>query len=166
MRSERQDKYGICIRPSSCNTKMLARDFYSKVICSEEECLSFLRKHNALAGNGVKCNKCNHSAPMVEQKRKQRSGRTTVTWRCENRNCKSIRSVRDWNALFYHEDEAGKSNSRLTLCAIMEIVHNFLYNRRRLQDKVVRLGHSKKTLSDWLEYCRATKRKAMELDHL
>ena len=87
-----------------------------------------------------------------------------ITWRCVNRSCKSTRSVRDWNAFFFHEDSLGRMNNKLSLCTIMEIVYSFLYTRGTLNEAIHRLGISKETVSDWYEYCRATMGRALELE--
>lgn len=138
---------------------MLLREFYCKVVLSEEAAVRFLREKGLLVELDA-CQKCD--GPVTLTKKKLR-GKDLPVWRCRRKGCQAVRSVRRGNAFFTYTDINGKLNSKLSLCEILELV--FLWSIEMSLDIVAQhTGRDRHTVVDWFNYCREVCSRMVSVD--
>lgn len=132
---------------------MLLKDFYRKVILTEDTAVSFLREHNLLDApqEAAPCQRC--GSVMQEKRRRDRGGDFRSVLRCPRKGCQTSRSVRKGNTFFHFTDINSKLNCKLSLCEILELVLFFILEIPT--DTAVTLtGKSYNTVADWYNMCR------------
>ena len=79
---------------------------------------------------------------------------STVSWICKKKSCRKSISVRDSNRFFSWTDKRGRSNSKLSIRKIVEIVYEFLYTTSTTEQLMLRLALSRETVITWMSLCR------------
>lgn len=132
---------------------MLLRDFYINIAASEETAVTFLRQHQLLdaANESDPCTRC--GSEMQEKRRRDRGGEFRPVFRCPRKGCQTSRSVRTGNRFFHYTDLNGKTNSKLTIVQILEVVFMFILDLP-VESVISLTGRSKPTVIDWFNMCR------------
>lgn len=132
---------------------MLAKEFYHNVISNENKAVTFLREHNLVDGiqKADPCYKC--GAVMQEKRKRDRGGEFRPILRCPRRGCQTSRSIRTGNKFFHYTDLNGKTNSKLSICEILELVYYFVSDIPISTTQVL-TGKSPNTVTKWFNMCR------------
>ena len=79
---------------------MLLKDFYRRVILTEDTAVTFLREHNLLEAPNetASCHRC--GSIMLEKRKRDRGGDFRPVLRCPRKGCQTTRFVRKGNAFF------------------------------------------------------------------
>ena len=106
---------------------MLLKEFYRKVILTEEAALAFLREHNLLdtVQEADPCHKCG-SVMQEKRKRNRGGGEFKPVLRFPRKGCQTTRSVRTGNQFFHYTDMNNKVHCNLSLCEILELIFVFI----------------------------------------
>lgn len=132
-------------------------DLHEQALKTETACLEFLRTFGIFSNAaaicpGRKVSQCLN--PMKTIHRKNRKGHTTSSWRCSKKNCRIQRSIRSTNKFFAFQDSRGRTKCNLNLRQILLLVYLFVYSNDTLDQIVIKTGHSKATVCDWMNLCR------------
>ena len=133
-------------------------DFVSTNLLSELSAVKYLQSHGIIPTDLP----CQCGANMALRSRKQRSGNTTVVWRCSKKDCRSEKSVRSNCCFLAYKRSDGRLRASLTLRKIVEVVYTWLYfepTQRKMQ-KTSKCGSA--TVTDWLYLCREVCSHAIE----
>ena len=131
--------------------KTRLKEFMTKYICHELQCVRYLQKHQVLPvvvrcpGRRYELHRC--SATMKVNTRKCK-GKVIVYWRCTRRSCNTSRSIRSTTSFFTFDAIKLRSRSSLSLCSIMEMLYVFLHTRCTLDMAMNMVGHCRSTLCD------------------
>jgi len=83
---------------------MLLKEFYRRVILTEEVALAFLKEHNLLdtVEEANPCHKC--GSVMQEKRTRTRGGDFKPVLRCPRKGRQTTRSARTGNQIFHYTD--------------------------------------------------------------
>ena len=105
---------------------MLLKEFYRRVILTEEAALAFLREHNLL-DTGQEADPCHKCGSVMQEKRKRnRGGDFKPVLRCYRKWCRTTRSVCTGNQIFHYTDINNKLHCNPSLCEISELIFLFV----------------------------------------
>ena len=121
-------------------------DFVSKVLQSELSCVQFLQSYGIVSSTM----NCDCSTLMKLVLRKQRSGNSTIVWRCSKRACRKKKSVRSQCSFLAFKRADGRVRTSLTLRKLLELVYLWLYNRSTCRQMRIQTGCSLQSIADWL----------------
>jgi len=128
---------------------MLLKEFYRRVILTEEAAVAFLREHNLQEADP--CYKC--GSIMQEKRKRNRGGEFKPVLRCPRKGCQTTRSVRTGNRFFYYTDMNNKMHCNLSLCEILELIFLFVLDIP-MSTVTALTGKSANTVTDWFNMCR------------
>jgi len=128
---------------------MLLKDFTAQIMGSEQDCLTFLRKHGIFDEAMMFCTrnptgKRECGSEMKRTLRKNSKGEQYPAWRCTSTSCRTYLSIRSTNKFFSWD---GTTN--LSLRDIMMLVYIWLYNSNTIQQVRTMTGHSPETIVNW-----------------
>lgn len=132
-------------------------DLYEQALKSEPSCIEFLNSFGLFDESIAFCpGKLNIycGERMKKIRKKNRKGEYIPSWRCTKKLCRTQRSIRASNRFFAFEDRNGRSKCNLPVRQILLIIYFFIYSRDTLEEIMVKTGHNKHTICDWLNLCR------------
>lgn len=132
---------------------MLLKDFYRRVILTEETAVAFLREHDLLdtIQQADPCHKC--GSVMEEKRKRNRGGEFKPVLRCPRKGCQTTRSVRKGNQFFHYTDMNNKLHCNLSLSEILELIFFFVMDIP-MTTATTLTGKSPNTVTDWYNMCR------------
>ena len=134
---------------------MKAAKLYRDVLASESTCINYLQQFRLFREQDFVCpGKSVHCGRIMKRFCRYEKNKERVMFRCSKKSCRVSRSVRSANSFFTFKDKNGRGKSGLTICQIVEIVYYFLYSNDSITQLQVKTGHSRQTLTDWLNLCR------------
>ena len=78
----------------------------------------------------------------------------TESWICKKKSCRKSMSIRDLNRFFSWTDKWGRSNSKLSVRKIVQIVYKFLCRTSITEQLMLRLVLRRGTTITWISLCR------------
>lgn len=115
--------------PHSITKQMLITELYRDMALSEKACLLFLSTRRVLATDeSLRCQE--YCVSMVMRCILQKCNNPTLSFQYRMRACQKKVTVREWNNLFHHpNDAASRAVNRLTLFHIMMLLYEFCTRR-------------------------------------
>ncbi len=132
-------------------------DFHEQALKSEEHAVSFLQSFGIFDPSAVFCpgkhgEICGNKMSQIRKKSKK--GDIIPSWRCSKKLCRVTRSIRSTNRFFTYRDIKNRARCNLSLKEILLIVYHFVYSQDTMEQLMVKTGHGKHTIVDWMNMCR------------
>ncbi|XP_068232212.1 uncharacterized protein [Palaemon carinicauda] len=128
-------------------------EFVRNVIYNEETAVAYLREKNLLDDPEVVAINCDKCGSVMKNKRRKVKGSFVPVMRCPVKGCQTFKSARTGNSFFHYSDLNNKTNCKLSLCQILDIVYFFVCETPIKYAEVI-TGRSHSTLVDWYNMCR------------
>lgn len=131
------------------------RLFVSKVLASEADCIRYLQDFGLFleaptckGRNGIGC------GTTMRETTRLLKGEKVPVWRCPKRCCRTYCSFSSTNRFFHYTNVHGKSDRKISLTDVLQIVWLWAYSKMTITDAAAAAHVSKQTITDWWSMCR------------
>lgn len=132
-------------------------DLVDNALKSEAFCLEFLKSIGIFCDSAAICPGKEGFQCLRPMRTIQRTNHKKVlshAWRCSKKSCRAQSSIRVTNRFFGFPDAKGRTTCNISLQKILLIVYLSVYSNDTLDQLVIKSGHRKSIICDWINLCR------------